>query len=137
MFSWLTGEKHSSVLSGITPGALQENSYLYGLLMLVWVFFFSGLFITRSFARVSASTDPVSFSLATLNLDKFRKPGWAPHRGLEQAAWRSQLEKAGTRSYAWVPFLSYSLLSWSCWKNKHPCDNMGMHNENVLAFSRS
>lgn len=45
---------------------------------------------------VSASSIPVSFNLATLNLGKFRKPGWALHGGLEQAAQRSQSGKAET-----------------------------------------
>lgn len=70
-----------TVLSGVTPGALQENGLLCGLLMLLWVFFFffvRVLFVTGSFAMVSASTVPVSFNLATLNFNKFRKLGWAP-----------------------------------------------------------
>lgn len=42
MFSWLTGEQCSALFLGIMPDAPQENGFLRGSLMLVWVFFFQG-----------------------------------------------------------------------------------------------
>lgn len=45
---------------------------------------------------VFASSNPVLFNLATLDLGKFRKPGWALRGGLEQTAQISQSGKAET-----------------------------------------